>query len=191
MYLEEIDRHLSVSSIPELEKSLKRDKGFWNIVSIREPNVRKPEFLCQARSYVEILCEDTERDDPEHSARPPRAEDASTIFEFLDRHPEEPVMVHCFAGLSRSTAVALAIIVKALMQRKANPADLQTLIPSAVDLLVRLRPQARPNLLFLRLYLENFLPADQAERLASALINHPVLLANRSEKPRPRHLEHD
>ena len=114
MYLEEIGRHLAVSSIPELEKSLKRDRGFWNIVSIREPNVRKPEFLCHARSYVEILCEDTERADHEHSVRPPRPEDVARIFEFLDRHPGEPVLVHCFAGLSRSTAVALAIIVKCL-----------------------------------------------------------------------------
>jgi len=87
--------------------------------------------------------------------------------------------------------VALAIIVKELLRRKAKSADLETVVPCAADVLVRLRPQARPNLLFLRLCLENFLPADQAERLGSALRDHPVLQANRSEKPKGRHWERE
>jgi hypothetical protein len=37
---------MSVSSIPELENSLKLDKGFWNLISIRGPDVPQ----CAAQS---------------------------------------------------------------------------------------------------------------------------------------------
>lgn len=33
---------MAVSSIPELGRSLKRDAGCWNVVSIREPAVPRP-----------------------------------------------------------------------------------------------------------------------------------------------------
>ena len=60
MFIEEIGRHLAVSSIPELQKSLKLDKGFWSVISIREPQVPKPEFLGFAKRYHIVICEDRE-----------------------------------------------------------------------------------------------------------------------------------
>jgi hypothetical protein len=45
MFIKELGRPLAVSSIPELERSTKKDAGFWNVVSIREPAVPRPAAL--------------------------------------------------------------------------------------------------------------------------------------------------
>jgi predicted protein tyrosine phosphatase len=183
MFIEELDRHIGVSSIPELEKSLKLDKGFWNVVSIREPQVPRPDFLRYAKRCHEVICEDRESVDTETPSRPPRTEDVVGILRFVDAHPGEPIMVHCLAGLSRSTAVALALIVRGMIENGWKPTERGPLVERAVDLLLQIRRRARPNTLFLRLCLEQFLPADQARDLTLELGNHPVLIENRSVKP--------
>ena len=182
MYIEEIGRHLAVSSFSELEKSLKLDKGFWNVVSIREPHLRRPQFLTHAKTVVEILCEDSETDDPDVSCRPPRCEDVAAIFEFVNKLPGEPILVHCLAGLSRSPAVALAIIIQGMIERNSALIGSNSLVDRSAALLLQIRPQARPNVLFLRLCLESFFDENQAEALSMALANHPVLLENRSTR---------
>lgn len=108
MFIKELGRHLAVSSIPELERSLKRDAGFWNVISIREPAVPRPVFLHYAKWVHEEIFEDRENIDPDLACTPPRREHLASIFRFVDAHPGEPISVHCLAGLSRSPAVALA-----------------------------------------------------------------------------------
>ena len=183
MFIEELGQHLSVSSIPELAKSLKLDKGFWNVVSIREPQVLRPDFLRFAKRFHEVICEDREVVDADVPSRPPRTEDVVGIFRFVDAYPGEPVMVHCLAGLSRSPAVALAFIVRGIVGRGWDPAKTEALVERTVELLLQIRPRARPNVLFLRLCLEQFMPNEQANALTVALVNHPTLMENRFVKP--------
>jgi len=183
MFIEEIGRHLSVSSIAELDKSLKLDKGFWNVVSIREPQVPRPDFLSFAKRYHEVMCEDREQVVSDVPSRPPRSEDAIGIFKFVDGHPGEPVLVHCLAGLSRSPAVALALILRGMLQSGWDATKTEPLVERAVDLLLRIRPRARPNVLLLRLCSGQFLRAMQAHDLAAELLNHPVLMQNRFATP--------
>ena len=184
MFIDEIGRHLRVGSIPDLERSLKLDRGFWTVVSIREPQVPRPEFLRYAKRYHEVICEDTEQADSSVPSRPPRAEDVEGIFKFVDAYPGEPLLIHCLAGLSRSTAVALAILMRGLIQKGWDPTTPEPLANRAVELLLELRPRARPNLLFLRLCLEQFSSPNQAERLADLVGEHPVLKENRSSERR-------
>lgn len=179
MFINELDRHLSVSSIPELEKSLKFDNGFWNVVSIREPQVPRPAGLRFAKRFHEALCEDLETADSESVSRPPRSEDVAGIFKFVDSHPGEPVLVHCLAGLSRSPAVALGFIVRGMIEKGWSVVKTESLVEHAAGLLLQIRPKARPNVLFLRLCLEQYLPEKQAIELAAALAKHPVLMRNR------------
>lgn len=54
----------------------------------------------------------------------------------------------------------------------------------AVNLLLQIRPQSRPNALVLQVGLEQFLPANEAHQLMITLVNHPVLLENRFVKQR-------
>ncbi len=170
MFVEELGRHLSVSSIPELAKSLRMDKGFWNVVSIREPQVLRPDFLRYAKRYHEVICEDREVVDSDGPSRPPRVEDVIGIFEFVDVCPGEPLLVHCLAGLSRSPAVALGFIIRAMVERGWDATKTEPLVVHAVELLLEIRPKARPNVLFLRLCLERFLPPKQAHDLAVQLV---------------------
>ena len=183
-------RHLAVSSIPELNKSLRLDKGFWNLVSIREPQVPRPDFLRYAKHFHEVICEDREEVDPTVPCRPPRIEDVIGIFKFVDAYPGEPLLVHCLAGLSRSTAVALSFIVRGMVEKGWKMERNEPFVERAVEVLLQIRPKARPNVLFLRLCLEQFLNEDQAQNLTIRLANHPVLFENRFSKTPQENGEH-
>lgn len=93
-------------------------------------------------------------------------------------------MVHCLAGLSRSPAVALTLIVRGLLAHGAVLDAQSALVDRAVELLLQIRPQSRPNVLVLHVGLEQFLPPDAARQLAVIAVNQPVLLENRLVKPR-------
>jgi predicted protein tyrosine phosphatase len=65
---------------------------------------------------------------------------------------------HCQAGISRSAAVALGLIVRGFVER--GDLDFEE---EAVKQLLDLRSQAAPNALGLGLFLMTFMSADQAE----------------------------
>jgi predicted protein tyrosine phosphatase len=182
MFIKEIGRHLAVSSIPELEQTLKLDKGFWNVISIREPQVPKPDVLRFAKKVHLVICEDSEDEDPVVPSRPPRIEDVVGILQFLDDCSNQPVLVSCLAGLSRSPAVALGIIVRGMINNGWDATKINPLVERAVSLLLQIRRQARSNVLFLRLCLDQFLPVENASRLTAGLVNHPLLKENRFAK---------
>jgi predicted protein tyrosine phosphatase len=179
VFIEELNRHLAISSIPELPRLLDFDRNFWNVVSIREPRVPKPECLRNAKRFLEVFFEDRE-DSPDFPSRPPRSEDVAVMFEFVDAHPGEPVLVHCLAGQSRSPAFALGVIVRGLIQSGWNPDNTQSIVGHASDLLLQIRRQSRPNGLLLELCFEQFMPEQVAKQLAAAFVNHPPLLENRT-----------
>jgi predicted protein tyrosine phosphatase len=182
MFIEKLGRHLAVSSIPELERSLKMDAGFWNVISIREPAVPRPACLRYAKRVHEVIFEDRENIDPDLRGAPPRREHLASIFRFVDAHPGEPMLVHCLAGLSRSPAVALALIVRGLWHPDFTLGIPPKLVEQAVDLLLQIRPQACPNALVLQVGLEQFMAVDEGRRLMIELVNHPVLFENRFGK---------
>src|ERR1039458_2152140 len=55
----------------------------------------------------------------------------------------------------------------------------EPLVERAFDLFLQIRPKARPNVLFLRLCLEQFLDPAKARELTGRLVNHPTLMENR------------
>lgn len=183
MFIEEIGRHLSVSSVSELEASMEMDKEFWNVVSIRGLNMPRPTFLRFARQFHEVLCEDVDGVDATVPSRPLRTEDVVGIFNFVDAHPGEPVLVHCLMGISRSPGVALALILRGMIANGWNAEETTPLVARAVDLLLQIRRKARPNALFLRLCLEQFLPQKQTDALMAELAVHPILGNSKLAKP--------
>jgi hypothetical protein len=70
-------------------------------------------------------------------------------------------------------------IVRGMLQRGWDATNPRPLVERAVELLLKIRRKARPNVLFLRLCLEQFLPAKEAHDLTVALVNHPALMENR------------
>lgn len=173
MYIEELKRHLYVCSLPEYLELVKRDVDFWNVISIHEPELPRAPFRAVKKIHYAAF-HDVENIDETESCRPARAADLAAMFRFVDSLPGAPILIHCRAGLSRSTAVALSLIVRALVARgETNYAA------RAAEILLSVRPQARPNVLVLRLGLAQFLAPEAAEELAKQLVNHPQMMENR------------
>jgi hypothetical protein len=53
----------------------------------------------------------------------------------------------------------------------------------AIDLILELRPQAKPNCLVLALGLAQFMPTEQALKLAARMVFEPRLARNRFQPP--------
>lgn len=172
MYIEELERHLQVLAREESLKLIWVDRKFWNIISINGPMEERSEFTA-ARSVHYACFDDVDETQRLIGNVHARAEDLAGIFEFARSVKKEPLVIQCQLGISRSTAVALALITHQLGDSSGSPA-------LAVDILLRLRPKARPNPLVLELGLATFLETARAEKMASYFLSHPRLAAIRS-----------
>lgn len=181
MFLESIQRHLAVCGRADLPRMAKADPNFWNVVSIGGPT-QPPINPRGFKQIHRVICYDVGGTDP---AKPddtlgiPRKEHLAGIFRFADALTGEPLLIHCQVGVSRSTAVALCLIVRAM---HADGFALEEIREQAADLLLAIRPQAAPNPLILELGLAEFLPAE-ARSLTAHLLKNPALLANRIGEP--------
>jgi predicted protein tyrosine phosphatase len=175
MRFEELGRHLAVASEKEAIALVQADRNFWNVVSIHAPNISRVHLRGAKRVHY-VAFDDAERIEGNEQAffRLATMEDLRSIFAFIDLQPSEPLLVHCQAGISRSAAVALAMIVRSLRPRHLYGDA--ALIDRAVELLLTIRPSARPNALVLRLGLEHFLSPPETIFLLQGLLNHPQLL---------------
>jgi len=174
MFLECLNRHLAVCSAPELPAVARRDPKFWHLISIMEP-FRPLVSGAGLRDVLSLRFDDAENTETEETGIVfPTAEHIRDAFEFADARDGEPLLIQCWAGLSRSVALALGMIARGMfLEGEAAFAQ------AAVETLLEIRPQARPNVLVLRLALESFLPPDKAEAMTREMVNHPVLLENR------------
>jgi len=178
MLIESCQRHLGVCSYNDLPRFAKSDPGFWNVISLLEPSFPKLALrgfrkIHHARLYDVIGLEGLEGD---AGLGIPRAEHLKDIFRFDDSVPGEPLLVHCRAGVSRSAAVALAIIVRAMHLSGATYDEIRVQAP---ETLIQIRPQAAPNPLILELGFAEFLSATDARDLVVKLVNHPRFIENR------------
>jgi predicted protein tyrosine phosphatase len=171
MLIPSLDRHLAVASALEAQTLVKTDRNFWHVVSIHEPRLPRTS-LPGAKRVLYVSFDDAENPSEDGSWILARESDIRGIFEFADGSPKAPLLVHCRAGVSRSSAIALSLIVRGLVH-SAN------VVEDAAQQLLAIRPQARPNVHVLRLGLRHFLHAKHADELTIALVNHPVLLSNR------------
>jgi predicted protein tyrosine phosphatase len=176
MFVDVLQRRLHVCGHSEVGEILEAEPGLWSVVSIREPDHPKPD-LTHAKRSCEAIFLDLEVALTCSEGEPPGPSHIKAIFEFADAMPAAPLLLHCFAGRSRSTGVALALIVRALWTRQVQgPA----LVTQAVDLLLAIRPYASPNSLVLRHSFELLMPPEAADRLAKSFVNEPRLAQNRT-----------
>jgi predicted protein tyrosine phosphatase len=177
MFIEYLNRHIAISSVKELPAVAKRDPGFWHSISIMEP-WRKLAPRESLRDVLSLRFDDAENlDTDEAGITFVRPEQIAEAFYFADDRWGEPLLIQCWAGLSRSAALALGMISRGLFLDGH-----ESFTEEAVATLLKIRPEARPNVLVLRLALETFLPTDQAGAAACEMVNHPTLLANRFHK---------
>jgi len=184
MFIAPLQRHLHVCAQPDLPSYSKRDPGFWNVISIRElfrPIPNPAGFRAFHTTLILDIVGTDGLDESElnHAPQPVHLEE---IIRFADGIPNEPILIHCWAGVSRSTAVALCLIVRAM---HFDGFEEEEIVERACETLLAIRPQAAPNPLVLELGLSLFLHADSAKRLMFRLVNHPALFQNRHKRASP------
>ena len=169
MFIEHLQRHLTVCGQMELDAKLDADKDFWHVVSIREHHRPRPS-LRHAKRSLSLVFDDRE---DAGAGTPPTTAHMRKIFELADGEPSCPLLIQCWLGWSRSTAVALAILVRGLVQSGVPHSKWVDL---AASRLLEIRPPAKPNSLVLRLGLEQFLPAGDAGELTHKLVSELRIL---------------
>jgi predicted protein tyrosine phosphatase len=174
MFFECLNRHIAVCSIAELPAVAKRDPDFWHSISIMEP-WRKLAPRQGLRDVLSLRFDDAENlETGETGITFPQKQHILDGLEFADGREGEPLLIQCWAGLSRSAAFALGLIARGL-----HYDGVEQFTEEAVENLLQIRPQAHPNVLVLKLVLETFLSAEETEEATLEMVNHPVLLANR------------
>lgn len=173
MFIDCLQREIAVCHHAEIEGFLAHDPGRWHVVSIREPNHPEPSVK-DARKTCSVVFEDVLTFSGTHG-QGPKAAHLEGILRFVQRSEQEPLLIQCWAGRSRSTAVALVVIVKALWEQGLDGPEL---VRAAVDTLLQIRPVAIPNRLVLRLGLDLFLPKPLGTTLTKALIVEPRIQSN-------------
>jgi predicted protein tyrosine phosphatase len=174
MYLEALERQFSVCSLDGAVRLTNFDKHYWNVISICGPRDRKA-VLPWAKSIYHACFDDVEDAVTEHY-RAPRAEDIADIFGFVQQldaqSPGAPLMIHCQQGIARSAAIAASLIYRSLPEAADRYAR-------TVDLILKLRPQAKPNRLVLTLSLARFLPLPEAREAAEQILSDARILRNK------------
>ena len=178
MLLPQLKRHLYVCGLNDVPQVLRRDPQFWHVLSILEPTIPRQRFR-EAKSVFHIAFYDVENPANAQGMRAACAADLKQILKFIDNLPSEGgLLIHCRAGISRSAAVALGLIIRGFIDRGDGEFE-----EEAVGQLLELRPQAAPNALVLRLLLNTVMPHADSEATVIRVLNHPRFVENRFINP--------
>lgn len=130
--------HLTICGLDELPRH--RDAAVSHVLSILDPETPPPAILRAfdgLRAHWVLRFHDVST--PVPGARLPETDDVAEVLTFgrevnAGRGPAH-LLVHCHAGVSRSTAAA------AILLAQPNPGRER----EAIDMVTSLRPMARPN----------------------------------------------
>lgn len=133
---------LTVCGKNQVRKVVKRF-GATHLLSIVDPHDRMPTpHRITRENHFTVKFDDVESPDIENA--PTRA-DIERVIEWVDRlSGDARLAIHCTAGVSRSTAVAFALLCREMEVNLAR------------DKLLEIRPQASPNALMTALLDEMF-----------------------------------
>lgn len=180
MILDPLSRHLAVCSLAEVPRFLELDRDFWNVLSIRD-STRSQINLNGARQVLPQYFDDVESNKAGSKCIVMSQPQVLDIWSFVDSTKDGPLLIHCVAGLSRSTAVAAAVIVRSLITKDVPS---ERLPAETLERLLAIRPSACPNSLVLRRLLEHLMDYDQALRITSGIWEDERVLHNRFVRPR-------
>ena len=128
---------ITICGIPDLDSH--REKGVTHALSIIDPDEPDPSAFKRYRNVRRLLirCDDVVA--PYAGFQPPSREDVQKLIEFGATLPDEAhgghLLIHCHAGISRSTAAA------GIIMAQHNPGKEQEAFLHLLDM----RPHAWPN----------------------------------------------
>lgn len=119
-------------------RRIKRKVGA--VVTIEDPGRRNGLRYHSAPHPDHLVLRFEDVDVADESVALPRPDHVRSVLEFARQNTEGKLLVHCKAGVARSTALALAVMADRM--GAGREAD-------AVEELLRVRPESAPNLLLL------------------------------------------
>jgi len=126
---------LTVCGLDELD--LHSGRGVTHVLSILDPEWPEPEAFQDFDSHFRATLRFHDAIEPDPGVVLPQKPDVDAILAFgRDAGNVSHLLIHCHAGLSRSTAAMLMILAQ------AHPRETEEAI---VDRLLEIRPQAWPN----------------------------------------------
>jgi predicted protein tyrosine phosphatase len=129
---------VTICGIPELDEH--SAAGVTHVLSILDPDWPDPESFAAFAPHRRLALRFHDIIEPAPGRYPPAREDVERLLAF-GRELGEPagshLLVHCHAGVSRSTAAATLILAQAHPDRPAE---------EVLDAVARIRPRAWPNL---------------------------------------------
>src|ERR1017187_943603 len=117
MDIDSLKRKLKIVGIEEVRRLSQHELAGWNILSIRG-RMNEPLTFPGARSTKTLHFDDVVKDFPEDQEFAATPDDILAALAFSRGIADEPLLIHCVAGISRSTALAWIILYDKL---KAQP----------------------------------------------------------------------
>ena len=129
---------LTICGIPELDEHCAA--GVTHVLSILDPDTPDPPAFAAFAPHRRLALRFHDVIEPLPARLPPARADVERLLAFgheLSDTPGSHLLIHCHAGVSRSTASAALILAQARPDRSAR---------DALDAVAQLRPRAWPNL---------------------------------------------
>ena len=120
----------SLEAVREIETS-----SYDGIITIEDSRIEDPFRIESEHTNQLVLCMD-DISVPLDDFIEPQEKHILQALSFADRIGDGSLLIHCHAGISRSSAVALAIIAKKLGEGKER---------DSVKILEKINPHSRPN----------------------------------------------
>jgi predicted protein tyrosine phosphatase len=144
-------QNLEIVSLEEVLRLDRTELARRNILSIRGRTNEPPLAFPGARRVRTLHFDDVLEDIPQQDLFAARREDLESAIEFGRAVVDQPLLIHCYAGISRSTAVAWILIFDRL---KGGPGAVRR----AFEIIRDTRPILQPNPHVLRLGIEILVP---------------------------------
>jgi predicted protein tyrosine phosphatase len=154
MYIELLDQDLTIASHEEAMLLHENGHAVWNVLSISDKVVLERPRFHEARRVTHLLFDDVESDSPADGHYAATPSDVRTAISFAWEIGNEPLLIHCYAGISRSTAIAWLIAYDRLKERPDA-------VRRAFEIVRELRPMMRPNRHVLMVGLELLVSQDK------------------------------
>lgn len=137
-------------AIMSLAQARRHKRKFDAVLTIEDPGIRNGLRFHRGAAPDQLILKFDDIDAPRDPWRAASAEDVQAGLDFGRKHGDGKLMVHCFAGIGRSTAMAMAIFA----DRLGDPEEARLAMLEA-------QPEACPNLIVLA-HADNLLGFDGA-----------------------------